>query len=247
MVDDVQTDVVPDGTPSPEAATPEVEAPPQPQPLTEERLQQILAEERESTRRQLQSEKDKAIAEVRREAEGRVRSAESRAQAIKSSLRGFDPETQSIEQVTELAELRSQVSSHQTREQEEQARRGFYEVVDNFEANMTQHITDLGIDPQKIDWGDRDSSNLMDRQRVILSSVSKIQKENAKVAEDRQKQEFKDLESKLRKDLGLDNVDTSTAGAGGEDSDEAFEEKMADRDHVTTAEDLKRIDKILGK
>jgi len=78
-----------------------------------------------------------------------------------------------------------------------------------------------------------------------LTSVARIQKENIKAAGEKQKQEFKDLEAGLRKDLGLDSVDTSTStGVSGSDAD--FQKKWNAGEIPASKENIARINKILG-
>lgn len=213
-------DVSKEGTPLPES----IET--QPQPSMEERVAKLVQEQVELATRKLQSASDKAISKIQREAETKTRLAEDTLASIESSFTdmGVDPSQ------TELAKLRARdkyYSQLDTRQKQESAAQ---QTVNDFEANIRQHITDLGIDPddKKIEWGDSANLNLTERQGKILTSVSKIQKENAKLVEDKAEQRFKELERKLRKDLSLDSVDTTTSAGVATDSDTAFIEGIGD-------------------
>ena len=102
-------------------------------------------------------------------------------------------------------------------------------------------------DDKNIDWGDRDNLSLTDRQGKILASVGKIQKDNAKLADDTRKQEFTDLEARLRKDFGLDSVDTTTSAGVVSGSDAEFMGKFGSGDLPMTKANTDRYNKIKNK
>ena len=196
-------------TPSTEAEKPE---PPQPQPLTEDVLKQrideavgkALGEQTEKAKREIQSIKDKS----RQEIETLVR----RANVAETTLQGIIPELdEDTRNKLELQRLRGQAAQYQTKEQQEEAKRQYDEFHQTFETQMSEFITETGIDPsdKRIDWA-KDAKDAFEMQKRIHSSVTKIMKENTKAADDKRSQDLKDLEAKLRKDLGLDSVDTST-------------------------------------
>lgn len=211
-------DVQPKGdviaTPSvePEKSTPE---PVQPQLSPEESLKQkigeavkdavgkTITEATQRATREIQSIKDKS----RKEIEALAR----RASVAETTLSGVLPELdEDARTKIELARLRGQAAVYQTKESEEDARRQNEEFYGTFTANMTEFITESGIDPndKRIDWA-KDAKDGFEMQKRIHSSVAKIQKDDRKVADEKRSQEIKDLETKLRKDLGLDSVDTS--------------------------------------
>jgi len=189
---------------------------PQPQPLSEEAIKQLIADgvteglepAREAGRREMQGTKDREVAAAQR----RARFAEDSLQRVRGKYTELDPEAQ---QTLELEELRGQVGHYESQSAEETQRQQVMATVRDFEGNMTQFITGMKINPKEVDWGDRNSMNLTQRMDTILKSVSKIQEESAKAVEEKRSQETKDIEAKLRKDLGLDSVDTSaTSGTG---------------------------------
>jgi len=199
----VQPDVVSEGTPSPEA-------PEAPQPLTEERITQIIAEQTELAKREIQSVKDKARAEVE-QARAEAQFAQQAYQGLDAGFRNIDPEA------AERAKQEATLRYYQQREAQATQRQQAMQVIEAFEANLKQHITDLGIDPndKRIDWGDRETQNLTQRQQKILASVGKIQKESVDAGRDKLKKEFDEWKLQAEKDLGIHSHDTSTsAGAG---------------------------------
>jgi len=186
--------------------------PPQPQPLTEDVLKQrideavgkALGEQTEKAKREIQSIKDKS----RQEIETLVR----RANVAETTLQGIVPELdEDTRNKLELQRLRGQAAQYQTKEQQEEAKRQYDEFHQTFETQMSEFITEAGIDPsdKRIDWA-KDAKDAFEMQKRIHSSVTKIMKDNQKAADDKRSQDLKDLEAKLRKDLGLDSVDTST-------------------------------------
>lgn len=199
---------------------------PQPQPLTEERVQQMLAEQAESIRRQLQSDKDKAVAEVRREADKRARFAESKTNAYETSFKSLDEETQ---RDIELAKYREQDKYYQSAAQEEARRQEEATYFQRMNDSLVDEVRTWDIDPEdkRIDFAS-DASDYFTGRKRFIDSLQKIVREKQKEAEDKVKDDFKNLESKLRKDLGLDSVDTTAGSSGGGDSDADFKKGLGD-------------------
>jgi uncharacterized membrane-anchored protein YjiN (DUF445 family) len=220
----VQPAVVPEGTPAitPEVApatpvTPEVkaEAKPETQPLTQEQVSKMVQESvalaTETAKREIQSIKDKARAEVE-QAYRRSQLAETTLNQVRGKLKEADP---TFAQELEIAELRTKDQHYQQREAEDMARQQQAQFDNAFKNNLTQFITGLGADPKdpRVDWGE-DAKDYLEKQNRILNSVVKLQKEDTKKTEDKRSQEVKDIEIKLRKELGLDSVDTTQPVAG---------------------------------
>lgn len=196
----------------------------QTQPSVEEQIAKAMGEQAENISRKIQSASDKAIARIQREAESTAGIAEDALATMDATFADTDVEAGVKPKPKRQDQYRSQLNVR--RQQEEAVRK----TIDAFESNIRQHITDLGIDPddKSIDWGDSNDLSLTERQGKILASISKIQKENAKLVEEKAEDKFKKLESDLRKDLGLDSVDTSTSASVGGDSDSAFIEGIGD-------------------
>jgi len=229
---DVQPDVVSEGTPSPEAEKPQA------QPLTEERIQQIVDErlgsakqEVERARRELQSWKDRTSNEVER-----ARLAEETLASYQAGFRDIDPDN------AELMRLKASDKAYKMTEYQRQQRQQAENFDRSFLGNMSQTIAEMGVDPndKRIDWGERKGDYLAD-QRKILASAVKISKENAKVAQDKSVQQQKDREDKEREEV--DSVDTSASvGVGGSDKD--FLEKFGRGEVPYNKENVARVNKI---
>ncbi len=178
-----------------------------PQPLTPEAIQKMIADETEKVRRSIQSEKDKAIAEVERRADRRIREAETERLTVESSLGELDEDTKTR---IELAKYRARERTSQDSNREEQARQSVLKAYDDFNTNMTQYITDLGIDPNKIELGDS-TETLLVKQRRVLAQIGKVQKEATKAEKESLKKTVTDEIAKARRELGLDSVDSSVS------------------------------------
>ncbi len=207
------------------------------QPSIEEQIAKVMGEQTDIIARKIQSAGDKAVARIQKEADSTARMTEDAIAALDATT-GEEAE---VAKPKRQDQYRSQLEAR--RQQEAAVKK----TVDAFESNIRQHITDLGIDPDDkgIEWGDSDNLSLTDRQGKILASVSKIQKENAKLADDKRKQEFTDLEAKLRKDLGLDTVDTTTSAGVGSTSDADFLTKFGTGEIPFTKENKARAEKLM--
>ena len=226
-------------------ATSEGDALPEPkeaqtQPSIEEQIAKAMEGQLENLSRTVQSHTDKAISRIQREADNTARITEDAMAALDATGEETDvakpkPRVQ--------GQYRSQL---EVRRQQEAAVK---QTVDAFESNIRQHIVDLGIDPDDkgIEWGDSNNLSLTDRQGKILASVSKIQKDNAKLADEKRKQEFDALEAKLRKDLGLDTVDTTTSAGVISESDSDFMAKFGSGELPMTKANTDRYNKIKDK
>lgn len=209
----VQPDAVPvEGTESPEVETPEVETPPQPQPLTAEqeaRIQQIISEQTESARREIQSAKDRGKAEVV--------AAQRRAGLAEGTLAGYDRGLGQLDpEQAELIRLRAKDTGRLQADAMDAQRREGEVFYQQFRDSATRFVTTMGVDPndKRIDWG-QDAQNAWDAKARIEASVATILADDRKVADDKRSQESKDLEARLRKDLGIDSVDTSSSPSAG--------------------------------
>lgn len=204
-----------EGVVSPEVETPAEEKPEEPQPeeqpLTREEMKRLIAEEsekaRELGRREMQGIKDKEVAQALK----RAKYAEDISANMEAGYREIDP------QAAELARLRGLEKYHLGDQQRQQLEQQVAASKQVFYESMAQSITEMGVDTddKRIDWA-ADAPDPATAQRRILSSVGKIQREEAKAEKGRIEQQLKDAEAKIRKDLGLDSVETATsAGVGG--------------------------------
>lgn len=239
---DVQKDEVPEGTESQEAKPEEGEKPPEekaePQYLTKEQVQEMLADEREKGR---QSARDISRSQIER-----TRSSGNIADDYDQSLGGIDPEQRA--RIKAEAKLKGF-----EREKRETAQSQIMEqAMKDFEGSLTELITGLGLNPddKRLDWARDLPPNtpgyFNTRQGKIFKSIASIQKEEVKVADDKRSTEMKDLEDRLRKEFSGDSVDTSASG-GASGSDAEFQKKFNAGDLPATKANLDRINKIMNK
>ncbi len=224
MVEDNQVVVQPgavptEGTPSLEVVTPAVVTPPTPSP--EEILNQKIAEavskalvvETEKSRREIQSAKDKAMAEVQT-AQRRARLAESTLGATREHIKTLDPE---VAKEMELTELRAREQNRLTVEQEEAVKQQQEAYQQALHASLINHLSSLGIAPTdpRVNWGDATDDFLSGRQKFD-ASVASIIKENAKASEASLDAKIKEAEKRIRKALGaeedVNSVSTQMSG-----------------------------------
>ncbi len=186
-------------------------------PEQEQRVQQLIAEAtakaveqaKELGKRELQSQQDRNRAEIAR-AQGRAKLAESSLGAVKTHLQQIDPEAA---KEMELAEYRTKEKERATIEQEEAVRAYQMEVVNRFHAQMSQFVTNLGIDPndKRLDWA-ADAPDLLTAQQRILDSASKIQKENVQTMQNSLEKRLKEVESKIgQANIEANSVETTTS------------------------------------
>lgn len=242
--ENVQPDDVSEGTPSPEVeATTEPkpgEPKPEEQPFTEAqeaKIQQLIVDAteraKETGRREMQGIKDREVKQVL----NRAKFAEETLANMEAGYKDLDP------QAAELARLRGVEKYYHGDLQRQQVEQQIVASKQAFYESMTQSIQEMGIDAKdkRIDWG-LDAPDPATAQRRILSSVGKIQREEAKAEKGRIDQQLKDAEAKMRKDLGLDSVDTAaSAGAG---SDAEFVKQFGAGDLPLTQANLDRYNKI---
>lgn len=214
--------VVPAGTvPAAEVKPPEAGVKPpeaQAQPITEERLQQLLAQQAETLKRSLQSEKDKAVAEVRREAEKALRRERLEKDAIKASLKGYDADSgKSPQEALELAELRARDQVYQQSEVEEAQRKQSEAYNQQLRASLVDSLKELEIDleDKRVDWGEGAPDYLTGRSRFD-KSVAKIVRENRTKEKDSLEKRLKDVELRINKEAN--SVDTSVSGSASMES-----------------------------
>jgi len=216
----VQPGVVsaPAGTTPAQATTPAATAPAVPaQPSPEEvkltelvnaKVAEALSKVTEASKREIQSTKDKAKAEVE-SALRKARLAETVQEATMRQVRASDPDAYTS---IELARYKAQEEAAKTLELEEVSRRQFEEFQSQFTGSLREIVTDMGIDPtdSRIDWA-TDAPNYLEANKRVMKSAAKIKKDKETEWQKEQDEKFKAAEKKLRIDLGLDSVDTSAS------------------------------------
>ena len=226
---------------------PKVEPQP-PQPLTEERVQQLIAEATQKAieqgkdlgKREMQSIKDREVAEISRKA----RQAEARLGAYDSNLANLDETTR---EAIETARLKGDNKYYQDILQEEENRKQQDAYFEQMSQSLRDEVTALGIDPndKRIDYAREEGDYFKGRQR-FTGSLSKILKTNQDAFSKNLETQTKEIEMRLRKELGLDTVIPSS-GAGVDTSDATFIKEYNDglrnspADHKRAQEYLKKI------
>jgi hypothetical protein len=204
-----------------------------PQPLTEERVQQLIAEAtakaveeaKQLGRRELQSQQERNKAERRRT-----------DVLPRSVLDTLDEDTRKD---VELATYRTREAELNQQSQVEQQR-------EQFMRTLKEELETLGIDPDDkgIDYA-LDAETYAEGRKRFTSSVAKIQQSARTASEKAAEDRFKELTANLRKELNLDVTDTSVSG-GTNTSDDTFMAKYNEGDLDSPA-DHKRAAQILNK
>lgn len=206
-----------------------------------EALTKQLAQMKVESTRAIQSAKDKALSEVKR-----AKLSEDVLTQIKTRVQSVSPE---LAKDVELETLRAKAKGLESLSQEEEVKNSQEEFHKQFRANIEESLADLGLDVKtaQIDWAD-DAPNYIEAQKRILKSAAKIKKEQETASRgELQKQlekQLKEAEVKLRKELGLDSVDTTPGGVGNSD-DISFINKVASG-VALTPDERKRAKKLLS-
>jgi len=242
---------------SPPAEKVEKEIPPaEKQELTEERVQQMIAEATERAveeaknagRRELQSQQDRNKAELTR-ANKRAEIAERRAKVYEGSFSDLDEDTRDR---LERQRLAGENEFYRTREQEEAALRQQEETARVMEKSLRDEVTALGIDPtdKRLDYAPDATSYFEGRKRFSdsVARVVKAEKENLeKGVLQKAEEQSKRLEADFRKKYGLDSQDTTTQTGVVNQSDADFMTAYGAGDLPVNAANQKRYEGIQKK
>lgn len=232
---DTDSNVQTGTTPAPETTKPAGEVskpdggngatPPETQSLTKEEVTKmiseanatVLAEATEKHKRELQSIKDRSLAEIER-AKREAQASRTALGQARTRIKETDPD---ILKDLELAEYKAKEEQDAVAQREQEAR-GQMETFDKqFHDQVNQFITDLGFDPKDkgMDWGE-DAKTYLEKQGKIQTSIVKSQKALIKKYEDEKAGLEKEIEARIRKKYGLDAIDATTpAGTGGTKTD----------------------------
>jgi len=198
-VKNIQTNEVVVGT----TTEPKAETAIEPKPLTMEMIKELVKKEVEEGKKHFQSIADRDIKAAKIEANRAIK----RAEFAESSLNEINKVAYSNPQLASA--LQNATVTAKSRIFEEQDRREQLEQIrKNFVEDMSEAVAELGVDTKdtRIDWGE-DAPTPAAATKRIMSSVTKILKENAKTEKGNLDKQGKELESKIRKELGLDQVD----------------------------------------
>lgn len=213
--------------PSGEAVQPvESGAAPQPaQPLSEAQIRalidskaaEIAAKAVEKGKREMQSIKDAEMRRMQRDYERKLRLANSTAESLQSTVRGYSPEQGGdIQTAAELAKLRAESEFHRSYEEEERQRQSQEQYAQQLATSLKATLKQFGIaeDDKRIDWGDGATDYLAGRSRFdasVAAILAEKQKTEASNLEKSLKATLQAEILKMRKDAGLESVDTGHA------------------------------------
>jgi len=200
------------------------------QPLTLDAVKQLLADGiteatakamesgKELGRREMQGKKDQEVAAAQKQA----RNSEEILARIKARYAQSDPDAY---QGILNDEMSGKLRHYEQQETERQSQERAGVTIKNFEDTMADLISGIGLDPndKRIEWGDRNSMNLTQRQKAIADSAKKAFQEDSVAREEKHNKELKEMESritqKLRKESGVDIHDTGSGGGNSSDAD----------------------------
>ena len=237
---DVQKDEVSEGAESKtETEETKTEEKVEPQYLTKEQVQEMLADEREKIK---QSTRDISRSQIERS-----RAPDDIAGDFEASLGDLDPE----QKARIKAEARLKGFEREKRETAQS--QIMQQAQKDFEGSLTELITGLGLDPndKRLDWARDLPTNspgyFNTRQGKIFKSIASIQKEVAKVADDKRSTDMKDLEDRLRKEFSGDSVDTSASGGASSSDADWYSKQWCTGLAPPTKANIARADKYMNK
>lgn len=178
-------------------------------PKVAEMISKQVAEGIEKERKHFQAIADRDIREHKKRADratGQARDARANVSAMRTAYRSAGAGGQAVR--TADQDFRDTQFAQQ--EQEEVQKEQLEKFTEDFETNSRELIEQFGIDPkdERIDWGE-DSSDFLQRQKRILSSVAKINAGNQSAFKEKLEERLEDMNRQNRKDQGLDSADDS--------------------------------------
>jgi len=210
QVSEPKEPVSPEAGKEPTTPAPTLSLDPKVAELIAQKVAEELAKVTETSKREIQSVKDKARREVET-AQRRAKLAEGTLGSTQTYLKDLDPETA---KEFELAQLRAEKQGRMSLEQEEQMRSQQEGYAKSLQDALYAHLKELEIDPEdaRVDWA-ADAPDYVKGRSRFDASVTKILKERAKTSEtDLEKR----ITEKIKKDLGItedvNSVDTAMSG-----------------------------------
>lgn len=207
---DDQTQGAPQDVKPPVTATPSLD-----ESKMAELIKAEVAKATEAAKREIQSVKDKAAAEISRHISGR-QLADNIARTATAKLKEIDPATATE---IELQQVRGELNVRTTLEQQERQRIEQQERQDKLFNNLQKKIKKLGVDPldprlQGIGAGIKDFD---DFEMAVLDKAEELKKEQDKAmsANDDKVTKLEKEIAELKKQLNLESnsVDSSIPGA----------------------------------
>lgn len=201
------------------AATTETQKPPE--PSLEERVAAAVKAQigpiLESSKREIQSAKDKAAAEVRRAAE-QVSTVQASNEALRRMVSTYDPEAAKTMELNELRAFHAE-HTHQAAQISQ-----FNSALASFREEMLEQASDDGVDPSRIEPYFQEVVQTGDFRGIAKKIRAEVKKAAAPTAAvikaevDKATKALKEELAALRKEYGaeVNGVDTSVAaGASG--------------------------------
>ncbi len=191
-------------------------------PLTAEQASKMiadaLAEQDRQYGKKLQSLTDQSAYLKSQLAEAKQKGdvSHSTLETLKGRVREADPD---LLKDVEAAELKTKLSQYERSESDMRIQSQVMEFDKKFHNQLGDLLDGFDIDPadERIDWG-TDAKDYLDKQGRIIASLKKIRVEDKKKEKVEQGKKFDDFKLSLRKELGLDSVDTSNPVAPKEDT-----------------------------
>jgi len=226
--------------------TPEISAEQKMATLIQTEVAKAIALEMEKSKRELQSVKDKARAEVE-SAQRRARLAETTLGTARTKIGEQDPE---LAKELELQELRAREQGRMTLEQEEQLRQQQTAFAQKLNASLIAHLESLGIDPKdsRIDWASDATEYVQGRSRFD-ASVAKIigaDKQTMQTEKSSLEKRLSDLEAKVNQvSVEANSVNTTTSQGVVAGSDAEFIKKFGSGELPMNKENVGRYNKLV--
>ena len=248
ILDDVQQEQV--SVEKPVSPAEEVKETTTAQALTEERVQELIAQAtikavevaKEAGKRELQSAQDRNKAELAR-MEKRARTAESTLTAARTQVQNIDPE---VAKEMELAELRAEKQARTTEEQQDVLSQQQSSQAKAVQESLNAYLGELKIDPKdaRLDWAD-DAKDYISGRTRFDASVAKIITEERQTVEGSLAERLKALEAKIiAGETEANSVNTAASVGVTEGSDEDFVKKFASYEIPMTKANVDRYNKI---
>jgi len=233
-------------TESSEVTSEVVESKEKPEPLSEERIADIVNKRVVELTGRMQSERDIAIKQTLK-AKEESRFYRENLEKVRSKYSELDPDQRGI---LESEDLKNEVNLYRKRESDELTKQEQEAQAKVLWESIQQHLKDLGINEEdkRLDWA-HDATDSVSARRRFDTSVSKILKEEGtkkeRTLKDELRQTLKDEIAKTRKDLGLDSEDTSHSAGTTDDS--KFLERFGSGAEPYTKENITRAQKLIDK
>lgn len=203
----------------------------------------------EKNKRELQSAKDKAAAELN-SLQRRLRASEEEMNLTARRVHELDPEVAKELELTRYKAKEAVSITLAAEQQQQEAREKFHR---DFRETLEQSISGLGVDPKdpRIDWGtdSLETISYFNLQKKVMDSVVKIKKEDEGIKASTLRQT---IDKELRDKYGITEANSDTAqtsggvtGSGIPKSKAKFAEWVAGLNEVDYKKHRKEIDSLI--